>query len=398
MARDIHVRSFGSVTAIARQTWDGLLPGEAENWDFYAAVEKSPPAGFKLGALAALRDGKIVSAAPVFRTAYRLDTPLQGSLRRWTDTLYARKPGLVSLPVIGLGSPMSDNCALGFAPELGASERVAVFGAMLQRLAVLAHDERCNLLAVKGLDGSAELLQPSLGQHGFTSITGVPLAMLDLPQSSLDQYFASLPTKDASYLRRKMRAAGAIRTEYRSSIEGLEDQIMSLFASTLHHSRVDYGEFQHFGPDYFSHVLHDMRDRAQLMLCWRDRDLVSFQLSLISPELIVTKHIGMQYPAARELNLYFINWLKLIEFAIEHRIPRIEMGATTYATKLLFGARLERRWLHFRFRRRVSNAIFSPLGRWLDFESNDPELKTLGPALENRFGGEGLRRMSMFEG
>jgi predicted N-acyltransferase len=166
---------------------------------------------------------------------------------------------------------------------------------------------------------------------------------------------------------------------------GLEDQVTQLFESTLHHSRVDYGDFQRLGADYFSHVLHHMGDNAQLMLCWRDRDLVSFQLSLVGDDRVVTKHIGMRYPAARELSLYFLNWLKLIEFAIERRIPCIDMGATTYATKLLFGAHLERRWLHFRFRRSVSNAIFSPLGRWLDFESNDRELKALGSALENRW-------------
>ena len=86
------------------------------------------------------------------------------------------------------------------------------------------------------------------------------------------------------------------------------------------------------------------------MLCWQGEELLSFQLFLVGRDRVLAKQIGMKYPQGRELNLYFINWLKLIEFAIERRIPCVEMGATTYATKILFGGYLERRWLHFRFR------------------------------------------------
>jgi hypothetical protein len=79
------------------------------------------------------------------------------------------------------------------------------------------------------------------------------------------------------------------------------------------------------------------------------------------------------------LNLYFVNWLKLIEFAIAHRIPAVEMGATTYHTKLLFGGYLDRRFLHYRFRGALANRILKPLGPFFDFERNDPELKKLDP-------------------
>jgi hypothetical protein len=94
----------------------------------------------------------------------------------------------------------------------------------------------------------------------------------------------------------------------------------------------------------------------------------------------------MKYPQGRELNLYFINWLKLIEFAIERRIPSVEMGATTYATKILFGGYLERRWLHFRFRGGIWNRLLNPVAPLFDFEKNDPELQKLDPAAKTYMG------------
>jgi len=81
-----------------------------------------------------------------------------------------------------------------------------------------------------------------------------------------------------------------------------------------------------------------------------------------------------------------VNWLKLLEFAIEHRIPCVEMGATTYATKILFGGYLERRWLHFRFRSGLWNRVVKPLVPLFDFERNDPELQKLDAAAKTHMG------------
>jgi predicted N-acyltransferase len=288
--------------------------------------------------------------------------------------------------VIGLGSPMSDNCALGFAPELTEAECAAAFDGMLRHLGREARAAKSALIAVKSLDRSAEVLDAPLRRHSYRCVTSVPLAMLDLPYRSLDHYLDSLPGKDGAYFRRKMRSAAKVRIEYRSSVAGLETPLNELFQSTLEQSKVDYGDFERLDPHYFSRVVHGMGEAAQLMLCWRGEELLSFQLFLVGRDRVLAKQIGMKYPQARELNLYFINWLKLIEFAIEHRIPSVEMGATTYATKLLFGGYLERRWLHFRFRNALWNRMLSPVAPLFDFERNDPELAKLDASAKTHMG------------
>ena len=383
--RGYDCRVLASVAEVPLEIWTRLMPGDPESWDFYSAAEGVPPPGFKLGAIIVSDADTILAAAPLFRVDYRIDTPFQGRLRKLGDWVYSRAPRLVSFPVIGLGSPMSDACALGFAPGLCAGERVAVFDAMLAGLQREAKARHSALIAVKSIGAEAVELAAPLARHGYNRVTTVPVAIIDLPFRSLDEYLASLPKKDRKYLARKQRSAEKVRVEVRSSIAGLEDRLNALFQGTLAESKVDYGDFEQLHPDYLGRLSRSLGDGAVFMLYWLGDDLVGFELSLVGRDRILSKHIGMRYPLARELDLYFVSGLKLIELAIARGIPRIELGATTYTTKLLFGARLERRWLCYRFRGGLANRALRGLSPLFDFERNDPELKKL---LADR-GGEG---------
>ncbi len=366
-----------SIAEIPKDAWDRMLPGEPEGWVYYKAAEDVGLQSFKLGALSVEENGRIIAAAPIFQVQYRIDTPLQGRLRKARQWIFEHAPRLVNLPVIGLGSPMADNCTLALAPELGQEEQCAALEAMLAKLRELAHEFKSTLIAVKSIDSRADALAPAFAAQGFTRTTSVPLVMLDLPFKSYEEYLASLPAKTRGYLKRKARAEAKVRMEYRNSIDGLEHDVFALFQSTLAHSKVDYGEFEQLTPEYFPRMLAALGDTAQFALCWHEDKLVGFQLSLVGSKRIVTKYMGMRYPEARELNLYFVNWLKMIDFAINKGIRTIDMGSTTYATKLLFGGHVSRRWLYFRFTNSIANALLSPLAPLLDYERNDPEMKAL---------------------
>jgi len=98
---------------------------------------------------------------------------------------------------------------------------------------------------------------------------------------------------------------------------------------------------------------------------------------MIGRHAVHAKGIGMRYPEAREHNLYFLNWKEMMEDALRRGVPRISMSGTTYATKLLIGGKLERRWIFFRFRSAILNRIMPLLAPAFDFERNDPELREL---------------------
>jgi hypothetical protein len=60
------------------------------------------------------------------------------------------------------------------------------------------------------------------------------------------------------------------------------------------------------------------------------------------------------------------------------------MAGTTYSTKLMMGGRLTRQWIFFRFTNRLLNSTLPHLAPMFDFESNDPELRSLDIDSEGR--------------
>ena len=372
-------RYHASLDEVAPDAWDALFPGSPEDWAFYRAVEDSPPEGFRLGALTiAGADGGLLAAAPMFQIDYRLDTPFQGRMRRIADWVDRRRPGLTALGVVGIGSPLSDSCSLGLAPSLDAAGRERALATLLGWLGAEADRTRAAIVAVKSMGAEASAFDPAFAAAGFAKVTSVPVVNLEVAAASLDDYLKGLKRQHRSYFRNKLKTLPEIRVEFRRSAAGLEAELIRLYEATLGQSGVSYGEFDRIGPDYVQAFLDRQGERARLMLFWKGDKLVSFHLFHVGAKRIISNKMGMSYPEARDLNLYFINWLKIIELAAEQRIPEIEMGATTYAAKLLFGGHLERRWLHFRFRRPWLNRVARPFHRFFDFERNDEELQKLG--------------------
>lgn len=363
------------VGAVERRDWDRLFPDDAEGWSYYAACEQAPPPGFRFHALTVEHRGKVIAAAPVFHVTYRLDTPLQGAWRPFGDWLSRTMPRLVSLPVMGLGSPLADRCHLGFDPSLSDAERVRAAKALLDGLDTYAGADGVPLLAIKDLAGpEAAVMHEPLLSEGYSRIAGLPVAVLDLPFKSYEEYIASLSANNRSTLRRKLKSAGNVRVELVRSIAGLEDKIFALYESTRANSRFDYGDFEQLSPEYFKLTMQGLGERGACILCWVDNELLAFKLLFIEKHRVIDKFFGMRYPAGRQHNLFFVSWMRAIQFCIEHGITTYQSGQTAYEQKVRLGSRLDNLWVYFRHRGRVSNRIFKTFAPFVAFDRMDPEL------------------------
>lgn len=366
---------FPGVASVPEADWTRLFPDDAEGHAYYTAVEGAIPTGFRFEAAAVRQRGRIVAAAPVFHVTYRLDTPLQGRWRPLGDWLHRTMPRVVSLPVMGLGSPLADRCHLGFDPALSTAERQAALRTLLDGLDAKAKADRIPLLAIKDLaDREAGPLHQVITEAGFSRIASLPICVLHLPFKTEAEYIQSLSSNNRSSLRRKLKAGGNVQFETVHSIAGLENEIFELYEETRKNSRFDYGDFEQMSPLYFRRVMERLGDRAAVILCRVDGKLLAFKLMFLEKDRIIDKFWGMRYPAGRDYNLFFLGWMEGIRMALAHGATQFQSGQTAYAQKIKLGSSLDNHWVYFRHRGPITNRIFRTFAPLIAFDKMDPEL------------------------
>lgn len=369
---------YPGVGALPEAAWSRLFPGEVEGWAYYRACEAAPPEGFKFAAIAVHRGDEVVAAAPVFTMAFRLDTPLQSSWKAASDWLTKHAAGLVTLKVIGLGSPLADKLHLGVAPALGSEETAAAIRCLLAGLDAYAKAQGAKVLAIKDLaNADLGIADAELKCAGFTRVASLPVAVLRLPHASEADYLASLSSSTRKDIRRKLKAAQRVRIEYRDNIRGIEARVFELYEATRSHSSLDYGDFEKMSPAWFSEIADNLGARAVWQLTWLDDRLVGFNLLLAEGERVIDKFIGLEYPLASELNLYAVTWMENVRWCLAHGVREMQTGQTAYTLKVRLGSDLDRSWVYFRHRSGFWNLLFKTFGPMMDFAAHDPELKKL---------------------
>lgn len=372
-------RILKSVTDLDRADWDGLFPGRVEGWDYFRACEAAAPQGFDLGALAVYRDDALVGAAPTFKVSYRLDMSLPQSLQAFGEWLNARAPRLVNAPVVGLGSPLVEECPIGIDARLSPDDRAAVFESLLGGLAQAGKESGAALLALKDMTAQDRLWAgPLMARARFAAVPTLPVAILHLPFADETAYIASLAGPMRNEIRRKLKHLKDVEVSFPATIDGLEDEIVALFEETKSHRKADYDDFDNVPPRYFRAVLEALAPRARLMVCRIGGVLASFNIFLIEDDRIIGKYLGMRYPLAREHNLYFLNWMLVARVCMAEGKQWMQSGHTGYRVKVRLGSKLKRSWVYFRHVNPVVNVGFRALGPRFAFDAMDPDLKELG--------------------
>lgn len=352
----IETGAQSSIDAFAPGDWNRLFPHELEDHAYLRAIERAGLAGFRYLYFTVSEGGRLLAAAPAFITDYRLDTTVQGGLRRVTDTLAKTFPRLLRIPMLSLGSPVSERCRVGFAPDSGPSQHAAWLDAMLARMEAVAASEKFGMLAVKDAPLDEPAWQQVCPRHGLRALPGLPGAMLDIRWRDVEGYLDSLGSSTRKDLRRKRRVGAALRIEWRTHLDGIADDVQRLYRETLAHADLSFEELT---PAYFGNVLRDMPGRAFCVTYSEDARLVAFNLVLQDRERLLDKFLGMDYAAMRRYNLYHVSWLENIRHCSEAGIAVYESGQGLHREKLRLGSRLRANALWYRHRNRFVDGVFA---------------------------------------
>lgn len=372
-------RHHASVCEIEEAEWNRLFPDACEDWGYFRGIELSGSSHFSFSAVAAYKGGRLIAAAPVFRLDYRLDMTLPDGLKAVGDWLARVAPRLVKVPVLGLGSPMTEECPIGFDGSLDEHCRTNAVAALVDALEEHAKAEKVKILALKDVtDRDAQWASATLDRKGFARMASLPVAVLPLPFATFEDYLRSMPSKKRSDIRKKLRGAADVKVEFRDDVEDVYDEILALYRATRANRKASYEAFDEVPEDYFREVMARSGGKARALLFRLDGRLVSFCLFMVEKDRVIGKFVGMDYKVARAHNLYFLNWMTVVRYCIENGIPNLQTGQTTYAVKVRLGCKLKRSWIYFKYTGRVLGPLIRTLGPRFSFEDVDPELGELG--------------------
>ncbi len=354
----IEVGTHPTIDAFAADDWNQLFPGELEDQAYLRAIERAGLTGFRFLYFGVREGGRLIAAVPGFVTDYRLDTTVQGGLRRFTESLADMFPRLLRIPMLSLGSPVTERCRVGFAPGATPQQRETWLDAILAQMERVAAAEKFGMLAIKDAPLDEPAWQSVCPRHGLRALPGLPGATLDVPWRELDGYLASLGPSTRKDLRRKRRAAAALHIEWRRDLAGIAADVQRLYHETLAHAELSFEELT---PAYFENVMQAMPGRAYCVTYSEGDRLMAFNLVLSDGERLLDKFLGMDYAAMDRYNLYHVSWLENVRHCIEHGIGVYESGQGLQREKVRLGSVLHANVLWYRHRNRFVDGMFARL-------------------------------------
>ena len=364
----IETTAHTSIDAFAPADWDALFPHELEGHAYLGAIERANLAGFRYRYFA-VRDGdRLCAAVPAFVTDYRLDTTVQGGWRHLTGALAKVFPRLLRIPMLSLGSPVTECCRIGFVADATPEQRAEWLDAILAQMERMSAAEKFGMLAVKDAPCNEPIWQQVCPRHGLRALSGLPGATLDIRWRDVEGYLESLGPSTRKDLRRKRRAGEALQIQWRTDLDGIADEVQRLYRETLARAELSFEELT---PAYFENVLRDMPGRAYCVTYAEHGKLIAFNLVLQDSDCLLDKFLGMDYAAMARYNLYHVSWLENIRHCIDKGIAVYASGQGLHREKLRLGSTLAANALWYRHRNRIVDGVFARLEKIASIEDDD---------------------------
>jgi len=315
--------------------------------------------------------GEVAGAAPCFLMNYPLDTTVQGPLKTLTSTIKKIFHNLFNLKALICGLPMGPG-RIGIV-----GNRDDVMKAILMQLEQIAKDEKVPIIAFKDFDSHYTTDLDQLRKEGFWRFESMPNTEMEIKFKSFDEYLKTLSRASRDGVKRKFKKVDGqvkIDLEVSNELNGSLEDAHALYLQTSAKNGVD---FEILPKEFFQNISKNMPGQAKYFL-WRiNHKLVAFALCLVSDDHFIDYYLGFDYSVAYDYHLYFVRFRDLMNWCIQNKIKRYEMGTTSYEPKKRLGFNFIPLYVYVKHRRKWTNSFLKLLSRFLKPENFDQTLKEL---------------------
>ena len=357
----LRIKIARKIEEIPAQDWNKTYPFAVENYYFFKALDESNLSQFSFFYILVYDNGTPVGAANCFIMDFSFDMAITGRFKKIAGLIKNLAPFLLNPRVLICGLPM------GQQGRLGITERPeAVLREIYEGMEQIAREEKAGVIVFKDFDISySETLGKCL-DYGFFRIDSLPFGVIDINFTSFDDYLMTLSADSRSNLRRNLRKTdGKVKIDFditNSPDEGTLDRIYALYLQTCEKQKVG---IEKVPIDLFRNISKNMPAETRFFL-WRiDDKIVAFSLCLVSGDYFNEYYLGFDYSVAYQYHLYFVRFRDLVNWCIENKIKRYEMGPTGYEPKRRLGFNFIPLYIYVKHRNALLNPIFKIFSRLL---------------------------------
>lgn len=369
------------LSPLDRDAWNARSAHPYSDAGFIETCAKNAAQGMQSGVFAYREGAAIRAGVQAFTYDFRFDMVMGPRMRAIGDVLMRIAPRFIRVPILCMGSVQADRCCFVYDEALDEAGRRSAFKGLVARMMEAAHAQPADLLIFKDIDdATAAVVHDELTANGFSRLPSLPVAVIDLPFGTFEEYLASIDPKMRSDLRRKQRQSSDVEISIVDDIEAIAPTLDRLIAETRARRNADFGEIDDVPPGSTQMLVQRMGPTARCVVSRVGGEIVGCNIFLVRGKRAWAYRIGLSGEHVREHNLYFVNWIWMVRYCIEQGYTVLEFGQTYYDVKVRLGCRLEPRWIYIRHRSAGWNRVVKAIASRVSLAGLDPDLKAMRAA------------------
>ena len=225
----------------------------------------------------------------------------------------------------------------------------------------------------EAMNAQAEALVDACRAEEFLLVQGQALAYLPIDFASIDAYLARLSAGRRKDLRRKLRARAEVTVEQIATGHAcffVPEFVAECYGLYLEVYRQSTQHFDLLSAEFFAAVLQDASYAGVVFIYRRAGQMIGWNLCFETGGRLIDKYIGLRYPAARDVNLYFTSWIHNIEYALQRGLNCYVAGWSDPEVKASLGAQFTFTRHAVHIRSRLLRAALRPLRSRFEADKN----------------------------
>lgn len=353
---NLEIKIIRKIKEITPSEWNRLFPDILEDYYFLKSLEDSKIDQFEFRYILVYDNEKLVGAAACFLMDYPLDIVVEGFTKKFLNIIKKISPKFVNPRTLLCGVPTGQG-RLGI---FGDVDRV--ISTICTGLEKIAKEEKASLIFFKDFDST---YAQSFDKMGFSKFSSLPNTIMDIHFKNFDEYLNTLSYASKNGLKRKLKKNNNIKFDLEILNELKEDTINRIYELYLETVSKHALNFEILPKDFFQNISKNMLQETRYFLWRLDNKIIAFALCLVKDSYFIDYYLGFDYSVAHQYHLYFIRFRDLLNWCIENKIKKYEMGVTGYEAKRRLGFKFINLYMYAKHQNKLISPIFKIIGRFI---------------------------------